>query len=66
YVHGLFESAAACDALLLWAGLRGPESPDYQRHREAEIDRLADAIERHLDVGAIEDLLRSAIEGSAR
>ncbi|MDA8363323.1 MAG: cobyric acid synthase [Gammaproteobacteria bacterium] len=65
YVHGLFESAAACDALLLWAGLRGPESPDYQRHREAEIDRLADEIERHLDVVAIEGLLESAIEGSA-
>ncbi len=57
YVHGLFESSAACDALLLWAGLSRPQSPDYRRLRETEIDRLADAIERHLDLAVIERLI---------
>ena len=57
YVHGLFESAAACDALLAWAGLRAPQTPDYRQVREAGIERLADAVETHLDVGALLRLL---------
>lgn len=50
YVHGLFESSAATDALLRWAGLSSPATPDYHRRREAEIDRLADTLEQHLDM----------------
>jgi adenosylcobyric acid synthase len=57
YLHGLFESPAACDALLRWAGLARPASPDYAALREAGIDRLADAVEEHLDLRAIELLL---------
>ncbi|MCX7192368.1 MAG: cobyric acid synthase [Proteobacteria bacterium] len=49
YLHGLFESQAATDALLRWAGLREVMTPDYQARREADIDRLADAVEEHLD-----------------
>ena len=57
YVHGLFESAAACDALLAWAGLRAPQTPDYRQQREAGIERLANAVETYLDVGALLRLL---------
>jgi len=57
YLHGLFESSAACDALLRWAGLSDPASPDYLAFRQAEIDRLTDAVEAHLDLDFIGRLL---------
>ncbi len=57
YLHGLFESPAACDALLAWAGLAEPHTPDYHARREEGIDRLADAVEEHLDVSALWDIL---------
>ncbi|MDO8291546.1 MAG: cobyric acid synthase [Gallionella sp.] len=50
YLHGLFESPAATDALLRWGGLCNPETPDYHARREAEIDRLTDTMEQHLDL----------------
>ncbi len=57
YLHGLFESPAACDALLAWAGLAEPDTPDYRVLREEGIDRLADAVEEHLDVSALLGIL---------
>jgi len=62
YVHGLFESSAACDALLRWAGLADPGTPGYAMLREAGIERLADAVETHLDMAALTKLLDSAHE----
>ncbi|MFA5530053.1 MAG: cobyric acid synthase [Thiohalomonadaceae bacterium] len=53
YVHGLFEDPSACDALLRWAGLVEAASPDYHARREADIDRLADAVTAHLDLDAV-------------
>jgi adenosylcobyric acid synthase len=53
YLHGLFEKPAARDALLRWAGLNPRTSPDYRALRDAEIDRLADAVEKHLDLGPL-------------
>ncbi|MDS4028682.1 MAG: cobyric acid synthase [Candidatus Contendobacter sp.] len=50
YLHGLFDAAPARDALLRWAGLAVRETPDYRRLREEGINRLADAIEAHLDL----------------
>ncbi len=49
YVHGLFELDTACAALLHWAGLRRPRQTDFRASREAAIDRLADAVQEHLD-----------------
>jgi adenosylcobyric acid synthase len=49
YLHGVFDHPAACDALLAWAGLAAPATPDYRALREAHLDRLADAVEEHLD-----------------
>jgi adenosylcobyric acid synthase len=60
YMHGLFDSAAACDALLAWAGLPAPQTPDYQQLCEAGIERLADAVETHLDMDALLRLLEPA------
>lgn len=56
YLHGLFEQATACGALLRWAGLAQPVTHDYIALREAEISRLADIVEAHLDMRLIEDL----------
>lgn len=56
YLHGLFDTPAACDALLAWAGLAAPRSPDHIAQREAGIERLADAVEQHLDTRMLEQL----------
>lgn len=53
YFHGLFDRREACDALLAWAGLAVPKSPDYFALREAGIERLADAVEQHLDTARL-------------
>ena len=49
YLHGLFDTPAACTALLAWAGLDKADVSDYQALREATFDRLADAVDQHLD-----------------
>lgn len=56
YLHGLFESPAATDALLRWAGLCNPVTPDYHARRETDIDRLADTLEQHLDMALLRRL----------
>jgi adenosylcobyric acid synthase len=61
YVHGLFDSTTACDALLAWAGLRDVKSPDLGALREASIERLADTIEDHMDTVR----LKAILEGRA-
>ena len=45
YLHGMFDSAPACAALLHWAGLRSANVVDTAALREASLDRLADATE---------------------
>ncbi|MCP5421095.1 MAG: cobyric acid synthase [Gammaproteobacteria bacterium] len=57
YVHGLFDTPAACQALLQWAGLRGAENQDFQGLYETQLERLADTVEAHLDMPAILELL---------
>ncbi len=57
YLHGLFESTRCCDALLRWAGLEHPRSPDYRLLREAGISLLADTVESHLEVDRVLELL---------
>ncbi|MDD5241090.1 MAG: cobyric acid synthase [Sulfuricella sp.] len=54
YVHGLFDRREACDALLRWAGLEASAMLDYEALREAGIERMADAVERHLDWSKLE------------
>jgi len=54
YLHGVFETPAACGALLRWAGVQDVQAVDYHALRERDIERLADLVENHLDT----DLLR--------
>ncbi len=53
YLHGLFEETAACTALLRWAGLLQPLEIDHTARREQMLDRLADTIESHCDLGRL-------------
>ena len=57
YLHGLFDTPAACAALLRWAGLTDSAAFDYPALREQAIERLADAVEQHLDMSRIHALL---------
>ncbi len=57
YVHGLFDHPAACGALLRWAGLNEAETLDYRQQRLDQLDRLAQAVEMHLDMPSILKLL---------
>ncbi|NWF06950.1 cobyric acid synthase [Pseudomonas salomonii] len=56
YLHGLFESPAACSALLRWAGLQDVQEVDYHALRERDIERLADLVENHLDTALLRKL----------
>ena len=56
YLHGLFESADACAALLNWAGLTQVEKQDYAALRARDIDRLADLVEQYLDRAKLREL----------
>jgi adenosylcobyric acid synthase len=49
YLHGLFDRAEACAALLRWAGLHSEHVVDTAALREASLDRIADAAETLLD-----------------
>jgi len=53
YVHGLFDQPAALMALLSWAGLPAAQPLDYPAIREANINRLADMLEAHLDLSVL-------------
>ena len=56
YLHGLFETPAACSALLRWAGLQDVQDVDYHALRERDIERLADLVENHLDTELLRKL----------
>ncbi|WP_047288448.1 cobyric acid synthase [Pseudomonas protegens] len=56
YLHGLFETPAACSALLRWAGLEAVQEVDYHALRERDIERLADLVEHHLNTAALRRL----------
>jgi len=60
YVHGLFDEPAALVALLHWAGLEAAEPVDLAALREASLERLADAVEAHLDTHVLLALLEES------
>jgi adenosylcobyric acid synthase len=45
YCHGIFDHPAALTALLTWAGAGDAATVDYRARREADLERLADAVE---------------------
>jgi adenosylcobyric acid synthase len=50
YIHGLFDRPGACRALLQWAGFADATGVDLEALRDASLERLADCIERELEV----------------
>lgn len=56
YLHGLFESPQASQALLQWAGLAQAQALDYAALRERDIERLAQSVEAHLDTELLRQL----------
>lgn len=65
YLHGLFDHPQALDALLRWAGLSEPVPLDVHALREASIERLADAVEAHLDTGRLSALFGVSVCAAA-
>ncbi len=57
YLHGLFDEPSSCTALLQWAGLKQIAPSQFEQTREQHIERLADALEKHLDMEQIFALL---------
>ena len=55
YVHGLFDAPQALSALLAWAGLKDVQPIDLAARREADIERLADALETSCAIDALFD-----------
>lgn len=49
YLHGLFDSPPALQALLAWAGLRAATAFDINALREQQLERLADTLEQHMN-----------------
>lgn len=48
YLHGLFDTPAACNELLRWAGVSNESAISLEDVREQQIERLADCLEQHL------------------
>jgi adenosylcobyric acid synthase len=55
YLHGLFDHPDALAALLAWAGVTDAEHIDLAARREADLERLADSIEQHMNLPRLAD-----------
>jgi adenosylcobyric acid synthase len=53
YIHGLFDSQEALQAIIAWAGLSDAASFNYEELKEQQINRLADAVEQAIDINAL-------------
>ncbi|BDM65702.1 cobyric acid synthase [Shewanella sp. NFH-SH190041] len=63
YLHGLFDSPAATELILSWAGMTqqsASQSPDIAALREQQLDRLADVLAASLDVSCLDAILQQA------
>ena len=50
YCHGLFDHPESLSGLLTWTGANNMEVVDFRARREADLNRLADAVEAALDL----------------
>ncbi|MFZ2855424.1 MAG: cobyric acid synthase [Rhodocyclaceae bacterium] len=57
YCHGLFDLPEALSSLLTWAGHRPTQTFDPRQRREADLDRLADAVEANMDLRPLAEWL---------
>ncbi|WP_319241786.1 cobyric acid synthase [uncultured Propionivibrio sp.] len=53
YCHGLFDQPDALNALIAWAGHTPGARFDPVERRERDLDRLADAVEEHMDLARL-------------
>ncbi|MGN7612037.1 cobyric acid synthase [Magnetococcales bacterium HHB-1] len=53
YLHGLFDHPKACQSLLKWAGLNKSTTFDFHERRQKDLDRLADHVEKHIDLSKL-------------
>ena len=53
YLHGLFDTPEACQALLRWAGLDDATVADYDARRLASIETLADTVAEHVHLDVL-------------
>jgi adenosylcobyric acid synthase len=59
YAHGLFDRAQARRAVLAWAGVETQPGLDLNARREASLDRLADHVEKELDLRPLLEILQA-------
>lgn len=58
YIHGLFDQPQLCQQILTWAGLQESAADfDYPAFRNAQLERLADAVEVEIPLSRLQQLL---------
>jgi adenosylcobyric acid synthase len=57
YMHGIFDDVNTCNLILNWAGFDKASAIDIKTIRQQQINRLADILERHLDISRIKKIL---------
>ncbi len=57
YLHGLFDTPEALQAILEWAGLGKSAFFDLAEHRETQLNWLAQALEKHCQIEAVLNLM---------
>jgi adenosylcobyric acid synthase len=60
YCHGVFDQPAALSALLAWAGCADAQNVDFVARREADLNRLADAVEQSLNWQKLDQILQES------
>lgn len=59
YIHGLFDKADACAALLQWAGVRVGQSVDIDALSEQGIELMATTVKQYLNMPLLEESCRT-------
>jgi adenosylcobyric acid synthase len=57
YLHGLFDSAEACAAILDWVSGEQHQAIDIEQFRDQQLDKLATAFAQHLDIDHLKQLM---------
>ncbi|MFM2586803.1 cobyric acid synthase [Vibrio sp. TBV020] len=53
YLHGIFDTPEAVTHICRWAGVDNIAQVDHKLNQQQAIDRIADAIEQHLDLNCL-------------
>lgn len=58
YLHGLFDTEAALNAIIKWCGCDANSQFDIESEKNRQLDRLADVLQQHLDLTEIDNILK--------